>query len=332
MKAFLGYRKGRFATAHRAPLRADNDTSLCESNGYLMVTRRDFLTTVAGAMVCGLGLSSYAFAIEAGFRLAVRRWAVAPVQWPPSAPLLRIAMLTDIHAGEPWMTARRIARVANAAMELRPDLIVLLGDYVTSMHRRYRGAIVPIREWAGALGALHAPLGVYSVLGNHDWWDDVEGIRTGLSGVGIPVMENDAIKITGGGHSFWLAGLGDQLAHGRRVRGRPRGVDDLVGTIAQVADDDPLILMAHEPDIFIRSSPRVALQLSGHTHGGQVSFPLIGPPVVPSAYGQRYAYGHIIENGRHLVVSAGLGVSGLPIRLFVPPEITLVDVHPPMKA
>jgi predicted MPP superfamily phosphohydrolase len=224
------------------------------------------------------------------------------------------------------MSGQRIAAVGKAAMELKPDLITLLGDYVTSIHRRYLGLMPPIAEWTDALGTLRAPLGVYAILGNHDWWGDIHGIRAGLHSAGIPVMENDAIKIMTGGHGFWLGGLGDQLAHGRHVKGRPRGVDDLDRVLAQVTDNDPLILMAHEPDIFIKSSPRVALQLSGHTHGGQVRFPLIGAPVVPSAYGQRYAYGHIIENGRNLVVSGGLGVSGLPVRFLMPPEITIIDV------
>jgi uncharacterized protein len=277
-------------------------------------------------MVCGLGLPSYAVAIEPGFALAIRRWTVALPQWPRSAPPLRIAALSDLHAARPWMTGERIAAIGKVAMELKPDLITLLGDYVTSIHQRYLGLMPPIAEWAGALGTLRAPLGVYAVLGNHDWWGDLHGVRDGLCAAGIPVMENDAIKITTGGHSFWLGGLGDQLAHGRYVKGRPRGVDDLDGVLAQVTDDDPFILMAHEPDIFIKSSPRVALQLSGHTHGGQVRFPLIGALVVPSAYGQRYAYGHIIEDGRNLVVSGGLGVSGLPVRFLMPPEITIVDV------
>jgi uncharacterized protein len=282
---------------------------------------------MAGAMVGGVAFSSYAFAIEPGFRVAIRRWPVRLPQWPRTAPRLRIAALSDIHAVEPWMSAERIASVASITMEQKPDLIVLLGDYVTSMRPHFRGRIVPIAEWATALGSLRAPLGVHAILGNHDWWTDPRGVSKGLENVGIPVMENRAIKITQRGYSFWLAGLGDQLAYGRRLVVGQRGVDDLEGVIAQATDDDPLIMMAHEPDIFIRSSPRVALQLSGHTHGGQVRFPLIGAPIVPSAYGQRYAHGHILEDGRHLVVSAGLGVSGLPVRFLVPPEITIVDVE-----
>lgn len=295
--------------------------------GEAMAGPKSVLHILSAALVGGLGLPSPALAIEPGFRVAAPLWPVRLSQWPRTAPRLRIAMLSDIHAVRPWMPAERIARIASVAMAAGPDLILLLGDYVTSMSRRYRGAIVPVAEWAQALGTLRAPLGVYAVLGNHDWWDDVAAIRAGLQAAGLPVLENEAVRIEKDGFRFWLGGLGDQLAYGRRVRGRRRGVDDLERVVAQATGDDPLILMAHEPDIFAASSPRVALQLSGHTHGGQVRFPVFGAPVVPSAYGQRYAYGHIVEDGRNLVVSAGLGVSGLPVRFLAPPEITFVEVQ-----
>ena len=126
-----------------------------------------------------------------------------------------------------------------------------------------------------------------------------------------------------------MAGLGDQLAlfRGERKRAWRRftGVDDLDGTLAKVSDDSPVILLAHEPDIFPRVPPRVALTLSGHTHGGQIR--CFGySPMVPSRFGNRYAYGHVVEDGRHLIVSGGLGCSVLPVRIGVPPEIVMVDV------
>jgi predicted MPP superfamily phosphohydrolase len=192
--------------------------------------------------------------------------------------------------------------------------------------------------WAEALGELKAPLGVHAILGNHDWWDDLGAQRRRQGPVlgrrmlereGIPVYENDATRLVKDGRRFWLAGLGDQLAFlkGRTRGGRRRfeGVDDLAGTLAKVTDSAPVILLAHEPDIFPRVPSRVALTLSGHTHGGQVR--LFGySPKVPSRYGNRFAYGHVVENGRHLVVSGGLGCSILPVRLGVPPEIVMVDV------
>jgi predicted MPP superfamily phosphohydrolase len=175
------------------------------------------------------------------------------------------------------------------------------------------------------------------VLGNHDWWEDREVQRHGqglpsagraLEAAGIPVYENDAKKLAKNGHSFWLAGLGDQLAYmpARRFRSLKRiGVDDLGATLAKVTDDAPVVLMAHEPDIAKRVPSRVALQLSGHTHGGQVRM-LGWSPVAPS--GQQLAYGHIRMNC-DVVVSGGLGCSIMPFRLGVPPEIVLVTLDAP---
>ena len=175
---------------------------------------------------------------------------------------------------------------------------------------------------------------MHAVLGNHDWWDDFEAQRTrrgptkahlALSKAGIPVYENKAIRIRHAGAAFWLAGLGDQWAFFPNKRGRWRdmnfdGRDDLPGTLAQVTDDAPVLLMAHEPDIFPHVPHRVAVTLSGHTHGGQIN--LLGyAPAVPSKYGARYAYGHIVEDNRNLIVSSGLGCSLIPFRLGAPPEI-----------
>lgn len=294
-----------------------------------MITRRRFLQSLGGLFAFGASGGAYSFVIEPGFRLALARWNVEHPHWPESAPPLRIAVITDIHAVEPWMPASRIEAIAETANSLKPDLIVLLGDYVAGLRSRYRTGLVSIADWSAALRGLKAPLGVHAVLGNHDWWVDETAVRRGLEANGIPVFENHAVKLNHRGQAFWLAGLGDQMAY-RAGRRRYRGVDDLPGTLAKMSGDrDPAILMAHEPDIFVKVPDRVTLTLSGHTHGGQVKLPLVGRPVVPSGFGRRYAYGHVVENGRHIVVSAGLGLSIYPIRFMVPPEIALVTLTSP---
>ena len=121
-------------------------------------------------------------------------------------------------------------------------------------------------------------------------------------------MENDAVLLGEPGKRFWLAGLGDQLALVRGP-GRFEGVDDLPGTLKRVTTDDPVILLVHEPDIFTQVPARVALTLAGHTHGGQIVLPFVPPLWAPSQYGARFAYGHIVERGRHMIVSGGLGCS-----------------------
>ena len=145
--------------------------------------------------------------------------------------------------------------------------------------------------------------------------------------MGIPVYENDVVRLSKDGRAFWLAGLGDQLAFWptrRRYSDRRLGVDELATTLAKIPTLDPVVLLAHEPDIMTQVPDRVALVLSGHTHGGQVR--LFGwSPMVPSRYGNRYAYGHVREQC-DLIVSGGLGCSIVPLRFGVPPEIVVVTV------
>ena len=235
------------------------------------------------------------------------------------------------------MPAERIQGIVEHTNSLKPDVTVLLGDFAAS-HKFKTRSVAP-QVWAEALGELRAPLGVHAILGNHDWWDDqaAQRARKGpvlgrrmLEREGVPVYENDVVRLVHDGRPFWLAGLGDQIAFFERRRKGVRrrnfvGVHDLEGTLAKVTDDAPVILLAHEPDIFPRVPSRVSLTLSGHTHGGQVR--MFGySPMVPSRYGNRFAYGHIVEDDRHLVVSGGLGCSILPVRIGVPPEIVMVDV------
>lgn len=291
-----------------------------------MITRRSFLQMLGLGAVSTVGLSSYAFAIEPRFRLAVTPYRLRPHGFAALERPIRIAAIADLHACDPWMPLSRIEGIVDLTNSLEPDLVVLLGDFLAGL-QPFRTDIVPAADWGRALGQLRAPLGVRAVLGNHDWWTDVKAARGALLGNDIPVMENDVELLKPEGRPpFWLAGLGDQLAHPLGSR-RFRGVDDLPGTLEKIPDDGtPIVLLAHEPDIFAGISPRVGLTLSGHTHGGQVCLPILGRPIVPSSYGQRFAYGHVVENGRDLVVSGGLGCSGLPVRFGVPPEIVVVDI------
>jgi len=131
------------------------------------------------------------------------------------------------------------------------------------------------------------------------------------------------VRLEKDGAAFWLAGLGDQEAFWTPTV--PFGRDDLASTLRQVTDDAPVVLMAHEPDIFPRVPDRVSLTVAGHTHGGQIR--IFGyAPIVPSRFGNRYVYGHVVEQSRNLVVSAGLGCSGVPVRFGAPPEIVMIEL------
>lgn len=298
-----------------------------------MITRRRFLRLASGAAASTIALGGYAMGVEPMLRLDVTRYRLTPAGWPPGFQLT-IAALADVHAVVPGMSVERIRQICATANALNPDLTLLLGDYTRG---RKHGWIVPTADWSKALATLRAPLGVHAVLGNHDWWDDFEVQRRGsglpvayraLEDNGLPVYHNRSVRLTKEGRPFWLAGLGDQLG---MLPSRRNGIvtrahlDDLPATLAQITDDAPVLLMAHEPDVFPKVPSRVSLTLSGHTHGGQVR--VLGySPVVPSKYGNRYAYGHIREDGRDLIVSGGLGCSMIPVRLGVPPEILLIEL------
>ena len=295
-----------------------------------MVNRRRFLQGAAGAVGGVFALGSYSTVVEAGLRLELTPYALSPPSWPEDITL-KIAVIADIPACEPWMSAERVASIVDLANAQQPDLTVLLGDFVGN-HRFVTGYVAP-GAWAAELARLEAPLGVYSVLGNHDWWtaaipsnppDSGRSVRKALAEAGIPVLENQALRLSKNGKPFWLVGLGDQLAL-RPGRFEARGVDDLDEALRQINDNAPAILLAHEPYIFPRVPDRVALTLCGHTHGGQVYIPLVGAPFTSRTHG-KYIYGCYSEGPRQLVVSGGLGESFAPVRFMRPPEVVRLTV------
>ena len=286
------------------------------------VTRRGLVGGFAGLIGTGAVASGlYAGAIEPQ-ELRVTRYALTPPGWSAGRKL-SITVIADLHAGGPDMPLRHIRRVIDTANGLKSDLVVLLGDYTA--HYRFANKRVPYEVWASELARLSAPLGRWAILGNHDWWYDLSEVRRALAGARIPLLENHAVMLGADRQRFWLAGIGDQLAY-RLGHGRYRGVDDLPRTLAWAGTDDPVLLLVHEPDIFPHVPARVAMTLAGHTHGGQIRVPLIWPLFVPSKYGARFAYGHVVEGGRHMIVSGGLGTSVIPARLGVVPEIVQVEL------
>lgn len=298
-----------------------------------MITRRGLMKLFGAGFLSLIATAAYPFT-EVFRRPEIRRYALTPKNWPAGLKL-RVAVLADFHASEPWMSRSRIEDICAMANALEPDICLLLGDYAagTNIVSDYVDAM----EWAAALATLRAPLGIHAVLGNHDYWEDlafqrdpsVDNIATkALQQVGIATYVNGALRLEKDGQAFWIAGLGDQMAlrPGKNFnRKTMTGIDDLAATMRHVTDNAPIILMAHEPDIFPEVTDRVTLTLSCHTHGGQVN--LFGwRPVAASRGSWRYPGGHFHENDRHLIVSRGLGCSFLPVRVGVRPEILLLEL------
>jgi uncharacterized protein len=263
--------------------------------------------------VIALALAAWGFWLEPA-SLRTRDYALTLPHWPSACSGLRVVALADLHVGSPWNGIPNLHRVVERANAARPDLVLLLGDYV--IHGVGGGGFVAPEDVAAQLAQLSAPLGVFAVLGNHDWWFDGPRSRQALEAHGIPVLEDRAVPLARGDCAFWLAGVGDfwETHH------------DVVRALASVPEDASVLIATHNPDVFPDVPARVALTLAGHTHGGQVWLPLLGRPIVPSRYGQRFAIGHVVEDGRHLFVTSGIGTSIVPVRFMVPPEVSVLEL------
>jgi predicted MPP superfamily phosphohydrolase len=247
-------------------------------------------------------------------RLVVRQETIEIKSWPHELSGLRIALISDIHAGGSFIDEKKLQQIVATTNALNPDLIVMLGDYMSQS--TWHGHEIAPEVIAANLKQLRAPLGVYGVLGNHDWWYNGDKVRRAFAAAGMRILEDEVVEVKWRQGSFWLVGLADKWT-------RPQHIDE---TIAKVPSGLPIIALTHNPDIFPKLPKAVPLLLAGHTHGGQVNLPLIGTPVTPSDYGRRYAAGHIFENEHHLFVTSGIGTSILPVRFRVPPEIVILTL------
>ncbi len=270
-----------------------------------------------GALAAALGLppllALWAFVVEPA-SLEVNRHELTLPLWPPGQDGLVIALLSDLHVGSPFNGTGKLEKIVARVNQARPHVVLLAGDYMTSGVRG--GELVPPETTASLLARIEAPLGVFAVLGNHDHWYDGPRVRRAFESAGIRVLQNESVRVQGKGFDFRLVGIGDLWEE------QP----DVGAILEGLPEEVPAIAFTHNPDLFPVITDRVALTLAGHTHGGQVDFPLLGAPVVPSRFGERYARGHVVEDGRHLFVTSGLGTSILPVRFRVPPEIAILRI------
>lgn len=279
------------------------------------MTRRRFLRWTLGT---GLGLAAagaagvgYAYAVEPGW-LAIERVTVRIPDLPPGVDGLSIAHLSDLHWG-PYTGQPEVRSAVTAANNLAPDLVVLTGDYV--LHSA--GYAQPC---ARELSALRAPLGVVAIPGNHDYWTDIDVVAAELRAAGLPLLRNAATRLPVGCTPLWVAGVDDVMERHH----------DPAAALADVPPGEPVLLLVHEPDLaddVARLPHRILLQLSGHSHGGQVNLPLLGRPILPWL-GEKYPAGLQTVAGSPLQVytSRGIGVIAPPVRLNCRPEVALLTL------
>ena len=295
-----------------------NDDALVTRRGLFLLTRRAAVAGVAGT-------AAYAFLGELR-NVEVTRQIVRVRGLPPPLQGLRIVHLTDIHHG-PWTSLQYIRKVVRQANALRPDLVVLTGDYV---HHSDVYIAPVVRE----LAELRARAGVVATLGNHDWWEDGDRTAAEFARTGVRLVDNDRLFLTAERtlertvgasdrrHALCLAGAGDLW------EGAPNYADALGG----VPDAMPRVMLSHNPDVaeepsLLKYAPRIDLMLSGHTHGGQVTLPWLGTPITPSRYGQKYAAGMVQSPLCPVYVNRGIGTTVMPLRLGVRPEIAVVELR-----
>ena len=272
---------------------------------------RIVLASIALLLAC---MAFWAFLIEPN-RLVVRQQTISIGNWPRELNGLKVAVLSDIHVNGTWIDEKKLRLIVERTNELQPELIVILGDYI-AYDGLFSRRVLP-KEFGPLLKGFSAPHGVYSVLGNHDWWHDGAEVRAALEQNGLKVLDDEVAQISPRGKSVYLAGFSDLWTRSPKPD----------HTIANVPEGEPVIALTHNGDIFPRVPRRVQLLLAGHTHGGQVRFPLIGSVVSSSRLGERYERGHVAENGHHLFVTTGIGTSILAVRFGVPPEIVLLTLQ-----
>lgn len=277
---------------------------------------KHYLTTLLQIFAIGFVLL---FATVAYGRKVEPGW-IEIVQIPVTLPHLsaelegyRIVQITDVHADR-WMTRDRIAQIAEQMNQQHPDLMVLTGDYVTNSPEIYVEAL-------DGLGGLKAPDGVLAVLGNHDQWSNPQMIKAALEKNGIQVLKNEVVTIDHKGGTLQIAGVGDVWS----------GEHDLNKVLQQLPGSSAAIMLAHEPDFADETAEteRFDLQLSGHSHGGQVKIPFL-KRVTPEL-GHKYPIGQYQVGDLIQYTSRGVGVSGLHVRFNCRPEITVITLHMPQK-
>jgi len=274
------------------------------------LTRRRFLNSlVAAPLVAVSATAAYARLIEP-YNYLVSQTDILIRDLPAAFEGFRITQLTDIHHSR-ILGLEEVRRVVNLAQQTKPDMFVLTGDYSTS-YRRY------IEPCAEALGALSAPEGVWAVLGNHDHYTDPELTTRALQRHHISVLNNAHTSLQRGPDKIQLSGIDDWSWNAA----------DWTRAFTGLKTTTPTILLSHQPTVLdLEQTNNVSLILSGHTHGGQLSFPFLGAPARFTTSDLKYARGLFRRGDTQLYVSTGTGVIGLPLRFGVRPEIAVLRLR-----
>lgn len=232
--------------------------------------------------------------------------------WHKEHSALKIAVISDMHIGTKYVNHDKVDKIVKKTNDAKPDIIFLMGDFDSEMIKKSN---MDEKKLSKQLEALNAPLGVMAVYGNHDFHPH-ETVRDILKDAKIRVLENETINIDHKGKELRIIGLKDLWQF----------ENDTETYVAEIDTQNPTILLSHNPDIFPKVPDKTSLTLSGHIHGGQITLPFLGGVFTASKYGQRYIKGHIVENGKHIYVSCGIGGTYFP-RFGNPPEVVIINAY-----
>ncbi|HEY8562702.1 MAG TPA: metallophosphoesterase [Pyrinomonadaceae bacterium] len=259
-----------------------------------------------------IGCGFYAYFIESR-RLVVTVKKLEIDGWSDGQNGFKIVAISDLHAGAHYMDEARIRSIVERANAQNPDLIVLLGDFVSEVDGRGTALTMPVEAMADNLKGLRAKFGVFAVIGNHDWWHDEQKVRENLERVGYRVLENQAESFEKDGEKVTVLGIEDFWKR-KKV--------DIEKVVANIGSNRNIIAITHNPDSFDQLPKEISLLLAGHTHGGQVVIPFYGPPIVVAK--REYTRGLVRKNNQSLFVTTGVSAM---IRFGVPPEIAVLTLE-----
>lgn len=292
-----------------------------------MMPTRQALRWIAGISALCIALIGYSYFIEPR-RLVINEQTLAIPALDPTFDGLRIVALSDIHAGSNAVDAQKLRRIVDTVNAQNADLVVMLGDYVSTRRDR-RSLLMSVDELTENLVGMRARYGVFAVLGNHDGFYSDADVASGLKQAGYRVLENEIVTIERNGRPLRIFGLKDHLQLNSWYT-----FDQMVrSTVTATGGAGDFIVLEHSPDIFHVLNYHKSLgddfrlMIAGHTHGGQMWLPIAGSPFVPSSFGQKYNRGHIREEGRDMFVTTGIGTSIFPFRFLMPPEIAVITLR-----